>query len=317
MPRSPRRPTLHWIALLLLPAALACSEAGGGSAAEEAPDPIDRPGFDGEAAHELLARQVAFGPRIPGTAGHQAQLAWMREYLEARADTVIVQDFTFTTSGGETLALTNLFARFRPEAQDRLLLVAHWDTRPKADQSKDPAEREMPVLGANDGASGTAVLLHLAELLRQQPPPIGVDLLLVDGEDYGPGGEDMYLGARHFAENPPAGYRPLYGVLVDMVGDQDPRFPVEGYSQDAAPEVVQRVWAVARDLGYAELFPTTPGGYIEDDHVPLNRAGIRTINIIDFDYPHWHTPRDVVENTSPRGLGVVGEVLAELVYRGG
>lgn len=295
-----------------------CSEGGGSPARTER---VERPAFSGSAAFDLLRQQVAFGPRVPGTEGHARQLAWMNEWLSERADDVVEQPFTYVTGQGDTLRLTNLLARFQPEAADRILLLAHWDTRPWADQAAAAGDRERPIVGANDGASGTAVLLHLAELLRQQAPPVGVDILLVDGEDYGPEIEDMLLGAKHFAANQPEGYPPLYGVLLDMVGDADPRFPVEGYSAQAAPEVVQRIWGVARDLGYSDIFPNVSGGYVVDDHVPLNQAGIRTANIIDFDYgpenAYWHTLRDVPENTSGETLGIVGDVIAELVYRGG
>ncbi|HEX2091753.1 MAG TPA: M28 family peptidase [Longimicrobiaceae bacterium] len=314
--------SLRSLALIVL---LGCNGQGGegGDGAGDLPpaERAERPSFDAQRAHEHLRRQVAFGPRIPGTAGHARQLEWMRGYLAERADTVVEQPFTHTTTGGETLRMTNLFARFRPELQDRVLLVAHWDTRPRADESSNPADRERPVPGANDGASGVAVLLELAEMFRQRPPPVGVDLLLVDGEDYGPTGEDMYLGARHFAANLPAGYRPFYGIVVDMVGDRNPRFPVESNSQQYAPEVVQRVWSLAREMGYGDIFVASEGGAIEDDHIPLNRAGIRTIDIIDFEYGpgnrYWHTLQDVPENTSAESLRIVGEVLAELVYRGG
>ena len=302
-----------------LPLSSGCSEAGGGDPAIE--ERVERPDFPGDEAHRLLREQVAFGPRIPGQVGHQRQLEWMRKLLEERADTLVIQPFSATTSGGATLQLTNLFARFRPEQTDRILLIAHWDTRPRADQSTESADREKPVPGANDGASGTAILLQLAEVLRQAPPPLGVDILLVDGEDFGPGTDDMFFGSRHFAANLPSGYRPLYGVLLDMVGDRDLRIPVEGYSAEKAPEVVQRVWAVARDLGYGEVFVNTPGGYVSDDHVPLNDAGIRTIDIIDFEYGpgnrFWHTLADAPENTAPESLDIVGEVVTELVYRGG
>lgn len=290
------------------------TDAAGGTAV-----PASR--FDAERAHDLLEQQVAFGPRIPGTPGHQRQLEWMTEYLGSRADTVIRQPFTHVAPSGDTLRMTNLFARFRPELPERILLVAHWDTRPLADQSPDPAGRASPVPGANDGASGTAVLLELAELFRREPPPVGVDLLLVDGEDYGPDEPNMYLGAKHFARNQPSGYAPLYGVLLDMVGDQSPRFPVEAHSAQYAPEVVRRVWEVAAELGYGEVFVDEPGGYITDDHVPLNQAGIRTVDVIDFDYGpsnrFWHTPDDVPANTSAASLGIVGHVVSELVRRGG
>ena len=310
--------SLSWLALLSAPLSASCTDAGGDAAVEAR---AERPDFPGDEAYRLLAQQVAFGPRIPGSPGHQRQLEWMHAWLSERADTVEMQSFVTTTTEGVTLDLTNLFARFQPERADRILLVAHWDTRPLADQSATPEEREQPVPGANDGASGTAILLQLAEMFANNPPPVGVDLLFVDGEDFGPSTTDMFLGAKHFAANQPPGYAPLYGVLIDMVGDRDPRFPIEGYSQQAAPEVVQRVWSVARDLGYDHVFVDERGGAISDDHVALNEGGIRTIDIIDFDYGpgnrYWHTPQDVVENTSAETLDMVGEVLAELVYRGG
>jgi Zn-dependent M28 family amino/carboxypeptidase len=279
------------------------------------------PVFDGDAADTLIATQVAFGPRVPGMEGHARQLAWMEAYLRERADTLVVQPFTHTTTSGETLDLTNLFARFRPDASDRVLLLTHWDTRPTADQDPDPARRSQPIAGANDGGSGTAVLLQLADVLSRHSPPIGVDLLFVDGEDYGPTGADMYLGATYFAANLAPAYRPLYGVLIDLIGDRDPVFPVEAFSYQYAPEVVDRVWRLAEELGYGRIFRRTPGLAIEDDHIPLNRAGIRTIDIIDFDYgpgnSFWHTHQDTLGNTGPEGLQAVGTVLTTLVYRGG
>lgn len=279
--------------------------------------PVQVPAFDADAAHALLVRQVQFGPRVPGTSGHRQQLVWMLEYLRARADTTYTQPFTHV-SGERTLQLSNVVARFNPNMERRLLLLAHWDTRPTADAELDESLRDQPIDGANDGASGTAVLLQLADILARTAPPIGVDLLLTDGEDWAPG--EMYLGATHFAANL-GGYRPMYAVLVDMVGDTDPSFPVEGNSRDLAPEVVQRVWGLAREIGLGAYFPTTSQGYITDDHIPLNNAGIRTINIIDFQYgpanSFWHTHQDVVGNTAPTGLGLVGRLLTELVYRGG
>ena len=312
---------LCWLLFLPLPFAGGCSDAGAGAEYLPSESAVDRPPFPGEQAYRLLEEQVAFGPRVPGQAGYYRQLDWMRAWLAERADTLVEQPFTVTTTGGETLELTNLFARFQPERADRVLLVAHWDTRPRSDQASGPEEREQPVPGANDGASGTAILMQLAEMFRTDPPPVGVDLLFVDGEDYGPGSDDMYLGAKYFAANRPAGYQPLYGVLLDMVGDADLHLPVEGNSNQLAPEVVQRVWSVARDLGYDSIFTPDVGPWVTDDHLPLNEVGIRTIDIIDFDYGpgnrYWHTPQDVPANTSAESLDVVGEVIAELVYRGG
>lgn len=301
-----------------------CSDrAGAGGSDQVAEARAPHPAFNAEEAYGFLKQQVAFGPRIPGTEAHEKQLQWMLAYLKPRADTVVEQHFTHVTRSGKDLGqMTNLFVRFRPQAQDRILLVTHWDTRPTSDNAQNPADRARPVPGANDAASGTAVMMELADMLKKQPPNIGVDLLFVDGEDYGPGSEDMYLGARYFASHLPAGYRPFYGILLDMIGDRDLRLPVEPNSQQLAPEVVQRVWSVAKDIGYGDIFVNSPGEFpIEDDHLPLNRAGIRTIDIIDFDYGpgnrYWHSPQDLPENTSAESLRVIGDVMAELIYRGG
>jgi Zn-dependent M28 family amino/carboxypeptidase len=276
------------------------------------------PAFDANAAFALLRTQVEFGPRVPGTAPHARQLEWMTGLLRAHADTVVLQAFTHQAAGGKTLQLTNVIARFNANQQRRILLLTHWDTRPVADQDPDESRRLQPVPGANDGASGVAVLLQLAATLSTHAAPIGVDLLFTDGEDYGPG--DMYLGATYFAAN--AGtYRPLYGILLDMVGDRNPLFPIEGNSQELAPDVVQRVWGLAQEIGLGMMFPPNTGAWVTDDHLPLNRAGIPAINIIDFDYGpangYWHTLDDDLQNVSPRGLGGVGTLLSELIYRGG
>jgi len=308
--------------LLLFTLALtaACRAAGDGEspAPQGMPALGDVPRFDAGAAHALIARQLAFGPRAPGHPGHAAQLAWMHDWLRARADTVQLQPFTHITARGDTLHLTNVLARFRPAAPDRILLVAHWDTRPTADFDDDPERRDQPIPGANDGGSGTAVLLQLADVLSRHSPPLGVDLLFVDGEDYAPG--EMYLGARHFAANLPAGYAPRYGIVVDMVADEDPVFPVEAVSREHAPHVVDRVWRLAEQLGYGAIFRRIDGGTVGDDHVPLNEAGIPTIDIIDLDYGpgarYWHTHQDTFEHTAARGLEAVGTVLLALIFTG-
>ncbi len=309
--------------LILAVSVLACANGNEGSGQIAS---ADVPAFDAEAAHALLRQQVEFGPRVPGTPGHAAQLQWMADYLRERADTVWVQSFEQPIDDlDEPLRLHNVFARFRPDDPSRVLLVAHWDTRPTSDEDDNEARRAMPLDGANDGASGVAVLLQLADMFAQNPPPLGVDILLTDGEDFStePGDySNMYLGADYFARNKPEGYAPLYGILVDLVGDANPRFEMEGYSLQYAPEVVERVWRTAADIGYDNIFVRRAGMSVLDDHVPLNsRGNIRTINIIDMDYgpdnAYWHTQNDVVENTSPRGLGAVGEVLATLIYRGG
>ena len=299
---------------------LAAVVTGGCDDAPPGPTP-GRPGFDGEAAMELVRRQVAFGPRVPGTEGHARQLDWMLARLDSLAPELMADTFPHVTTSGDSLTLVNVLARYRPEASRRILLLAHWDTRPTSDEEPDSTARALPVPGANDGASGTAVLLELAAVMADAPPPVGVDLLLVDGEDYGPGVDDMLLGARRYAETLPEEGRPVYGVLLDMVGDADPRFPVEGISAQFANPVVRKVWRVAERLGYEGYFPTAVGQNLTDDHVPLIEAGLPTVNVIDFTYgpdnAYWHTQRDVPENVAASTLHMVGEVVTELVYSGG
>ncbi|MDT8341122.1 MAG: M28 family peptidase [Longimicrobiales bacterium] len=317
LPRAAAR-TRRTLPLLLL-ALGACGDSSDLSAPPELVG--DRPRFPGVAARALVDTQVAFGPRVPGTEGHAAQLAWMVERLRGSADSVEVQAFSHTHSEtGQVLALSNVLARFRPGAEPRLLFLAHWDTRPTSDAADTPERRALPVPGANDGGSGTAVLLEVARILGETPPPVGVDILLVDGEDFGPTTQDMFLGARHFARALPAP-RPRYGVLLDMVGDATPSFPREGYSVLLAPEVTDRIWNVAHALGFGDYFPRTAGQRISDDHIPLNQAGLPTANVIDFDYGPgnalWHTPEDLPEHVRAETLGMVGELVLELIYMGG
>jgi Zn-dependent M28 family amino/carboxypeptidase len=291
-----------------------------GCGGEEAPG---RGAFDAALADSLVARQVGFGPRVPGTEAHAAALEWMTAYLGERADTVEQVPFTHVTAHGDTLSLTNVWARFQPAATQRILLTAHWDSRPVSERASDPFARSDPLPGANDGASGVAVLLALADELARTPPAIGVDILLTDGEDWGHDPEtfateveDMLLGARHFASTH-GDYRPLFGILLDMVGEKGARFTQEQNSLALAPEVVRRVWEIAEELGHGEYFPEQIGPAVNDDHVVLNEAGIRTIDLIDFDYPYWHTPQDTPDKLDARTLGAVGDVLLALIRRMG
>lgn len=274
------------------------------------------PRFSGERALVLATELTALGPRVPGTAAHargRDYLAGMLRRLGARVE---LEEFAAT---GPSLyapgtPLTNVIARFNPEAPARVLLGAHWDSRPIADEDPDPRRRRDPVPGANDGASGTAVLLHLAELLRAQPASIGVDLVFFDGEDGGvPDSLDTYcLGSREHVRRLKAP-RPAYVIVVDMVGDRDLALPVEGYSMNYAPEQVRMIWGRAAALGLAE-FKLDPAGPIYDDHVPFLEAGIPAVDIIDFDYPHWHTVADTPDKLSARSLEVVGTVVVSLLY---
>lgn len=307
---------LRWgrSSLALLLAASACTGEGG-----KGEPPLAAGPFDGERALGYVREQLAFGPRVPGTEGHRAAGDWIERLARERADTVIVQQWTHTTADGAALPMRNIFARFRPAAAERVLYVAHWDTRPRSERASDSTRRALPVPGANDGGSGVAVLLELAALLKKTPPAVGVDLLFVDGEDYGtfgPPDVDVLIGAKYFAEHlPDPDYRPLFGVLWDMVGDRDLRFEQEANSVQQAPEVVSRVWEVARQLGHGATFTNVPGLAITDDHLPLLQVGLRVIDVIDLDYPWHHTPDDTIDKVSAASLKIVGDVAWALVPR--
>jgi glutaminyl-peptide cyclotransferase len=271
--------------------------------------------FDGERAFSYLQQQVAFGPRIPGTTAHERTADWILAHLRGIADTVIVQAFTHVNRRGDTLHLRNFIGRFRPAQTDRVLYLAHWDTRPHADQSANLAAQRMPVPGANDGASGVAVLLGVADALKAKPPAVGVDLLFVDGEDYGDFADsnDVLIGSRYFAAHQPRGYPPLFAVLFDMVGDKDLGIYYEGNSETGAPEVVDRVWRTAHDLGYDRYFLRGIKHTLIDDHVSLQKVGIHAIDVVDFDYPSWHTTEDTIDKVSAASLQIVGDVAVAVV----
>jgi glutaminyl-peptide cyclotransferase len=281
-------------------------------------EPLPRE-FDGQSAFGYIERQLAFGYRIPGTEAHARMAAWLDSMARARADTVIVQRWTHVTEQGDSLEMQNVIARFNPAAEKRILFLAHWDTRPRADGPRSP-DSSVAVTGANDGASGVAVLLGVADVLERAPPPpsLGVDLLFTDGEDYGDFVEtpnDVLIGARYYAAHQPPGAKPLYAVLFDLVADKDLQIYQEGNSVTGAPEVVNLVWDVARDLGYGKVFVDTPRHVLTDDHLELQKVGIRAIDVVDFDYPAHHTPFDTIDKVSPQSLQVVGDVAVALVRR--
>jgi Zn-dependent M28 family amino/carboxypeptidase len=273
--------------------------------------------FDGEAAMRYAKAQLDFGPRIPGTTGAQRAGDWIVDQMKQRADTVMIQTWTHVTQDGKQLPMRNILARFNPKATDRILYVTHWDTRPVSDGSDNLGERQLPVPGANDGASGVGLFVALADALKKVPPTSGVDLLFVDGEDYGQFDDklaDVLIGSAYFAKNPPdSGYRPIFGVLWDMIGDKDLQIKKEGYSVQQAPEVVDRVWSKAAELGYKDIFVDENQGAITDDHVPLLQAGFRVIDVIDLDYPYHHRPSDTIDKISARSLSIVGEVAESLL----
>ncbi len=301
--------------------AIGCgSDSQKGSAAQQQPgSAAASTGFSGAAAYDYAKTQVDFGPRVPGTPAAKKAGDWIISQMRVRADTVIVQSFTYTTADGKKLPLRNILARFRPDLKERILYLTHWDSRPVSESAATEAEKKMPVPGANDGASGVGVFVALGDVLKKKAPNVGVDLLFTDGEDYGQFGPpqvDVLIGAKYFASHLPSpDYKPLFGVLWDMIGDKDLRIPYEMISFQQAGEVVSRVWQTAADLGYGDVFVQESGGEVIDDHVPLLNAGLRVIDVIDLNYPPHHTPQDTMDKISAKSLKIVGDVATALITR--
>lgn len=281
------------------------------------------PVFSGERALALIVEQCELGPRTPGSTGNAALR--QRILASAAAAGLRAVPLCFEAplgAAGTPLEACNIVVSAGPPGGSRLWLGAHFDTRPHADRDPVAARRTQPVPGANDGASGTAVLLHLIELLGRTPPPQGVDLLFFDAEDSGsahdPAG--FCLGSRHLVRtrgefgHPLAGANPRGLVLLDMVGEAGASIPQEGYSLAQAPEWTATVFERAAALGLT-VFAAEPGRAVYDDHVPFLEAGIPAVDLIDFDYPQWHTVADTPDRCSAATLAAVGRLVTDLVYR--
>jgi hypothetical protein len=274
------------------------------------PEPV----FDGDRAFADLVRQTEFSPRVPGTVGHDRCGEWLRVQLGVLADSLIEQSFKGKPFGySDSISMVNYVGRFGTRASRRILLCAHWDTRPFADMDPDSANRTQSLPGANDGASGVAVLLEVARALRAQAPSIGVDLAFFDGEDAGRYGDEAgwCLGSRHFAAHMSAKYQ--WAILVDMVGERDLQLLKEGYSLRYAAPLVEKVWKAAAAMGETAFLPGREEE-IFDDHMPLLARGLQAIDIIDIRYPYWHTSQDAPDKCAPASLATVGRVLLRVVY---
>jgi hypothetical protein len=284
-----------------------------GACSRPAPPPPD---FSEARAWTHLLSQIGFGPRYPGDKGSQRQLLWLLDELKFRADTVIQQGFTAAGEGGRPLTMTNVVARFRPELKDRVLLVAHRDTRRRADGSYDPLDRRFPTPGANVNASGVAVLMELAQLMKEQPPLVGVDLLFADGDDFRD--EADFAGTRHFLASMP-GYRPRYAIVVQGVGDKLAEFPRDSLSVATAAEATARVWDAAAAVDADSVFVTRTAPPAKNAGRVLAAAGIPTVIVADREYGpdnlRWHSIDDRTAFVSRETLGLVGRVLATAVYR--
>lgn len=294
--------------------------------------PLDSvPKFQADSAYAFIENQLAFGPRVPNTREHLKCAAYLDSELKRLGLETKMQSAKVTAFNGDALDIRNIQGRMNPEIEERILLFAHWDTRPFADRDSD--RKNKPIQGANDGASGVAVILELLRSIQDYPkkPSIGIDVVFFDAEDYGKpsssmtgeGNDSWCLGSQYWSENLPEDYlKPKYGILLDMVGAENAVFPKEYASRQFAPELQDKIWGLANDLGYGKLFISEAVGGITDDHIYVSQlAEIPSIDIIhyepwrrDFGTFH-HTHEDNLDVISKSTLGAVGEVLIEFLYR--
>ena len=325
------------IKLLLLSAAVTLISCGEGRKVKttdkdtQSPETnVFVPEFNRDSAYAYIEKQVAFGPRVPNTQAHKACAEWLSATLQRFTSHVTVQQARLKASDGTMLDAKNIIASFNPENSSRILLCAHWDSRPWADHDPDPANRRKPVPGANDGGSGVGVLLEIARQMSIHNPSLGVDIVLFDAEDYGEhqdlqgsANHSWALGSQYWARNPHTpGYSARFGILLDMVGAENPAFTMEGTSMYHAPGIMRKVWNVAQSLGYQNYFLNRKTGPITDDHLYINEIlRIPTIDIIDYDpdrdkgfFDQWHTVNDDMSNISKETLKAVGHTVLTVVY---
>ena len=290
------------------------------------------PAFSADSALLYCQQQCDFGPRTMNSEAHERCAQWIADKFRQFGMQVSLQQATLTGYDGTPLEATNIIASYRPEQKERIMLCAHWDSRPWADNDPDEANHKKPVLAANDGASGVAVMLEIARLLDSE---IGIDFVCFDAEDWGVpqwadykgnDGDTWALGAQYWSTHHHDGHKPRFGILLDMVGGQGARFYQESVSLYYAPEIVRRVWAAAETVGFGSYFPNEEGGQVTDDHVPVNqKAGIPCIDIIPHypDYaqssfgPTWHTVKDDMEHLDKNTLQAVGQTLIQVIYGAG
>jgi glutaminyl-peptide cyclotransferase len=286
--------------------------------------------FNADTAFAYIKKQALFGPRVPNTAEHKKCAAWLETTMGRFTKNVTVQSFKMKAYNGVQLDLSNIIGTFNPEATTRILLCSHWDSRPYADNDPDVSKHRTPIDGVNDGASGIGVLLEAARQFSLKSPSVGVDILLLDGEDYGaPQNErsdvedDWALGSQYWSHNPhKPDYSARYGILLDMVGAEGATFTLEGTSMYYAPDIMNKVWRIAAKIGYSSFFLPENTNGITDDHVYINQIRqIPTIDIIQHDpstesgfYKYWHTMNDNLAGIDKQTLKAVGETILTSVY---
>lgn len=307
-----------------------CSgNSGNTTAASESPKPAPEIKFNADSAYSYIKTQVSFGPRVPGTESHRRCAEYIvAELARHGIDTIRTQNAIVTAFNSDQLPITNIIGSLNPQAKDRVLIAAHYDTRPWADNETDEKDRNTPIDGANDGASGVGVMLELARILAQNRPQIGVDFLFVDAEDYGDNSgwgnneETWCLGTQYWAEH--TGYtasnKPRYGIVLDMVGGTNARFHREYYSNKAAKGVVDKVWSTGARSGFGHIFLNEVGGALIDDHIFIDRAGIPCIDIVECNNtisrsfpPTWHTLSDNMASIDTAPLKAVGQTVVNVI----
>jgi len=291
----------------------------------------ETPVFDADSAYSYIAHQVAFGPRVPNTAAHKSCADYLASELERHGAKLFIQEPVLTAYNGEKLNARNIIGSYGPEKTRRILLFAHWDSRPYADHDADEANHRKPIDGADDGGSGVGVLLEIARQIGAKQPEAGIDIIFFDAEDYGiPEFESDYkldtwcLGSRFWAKNPHIpNYKAEYGILLDMVGSKGATFYKEGGSVRHAARYVEKVWETARNLGYDKFFMNAIGGSVTDDHLSvIEGRRIPCIDIINYDLDsnssgfgaYWHTLNDNMDVISKETLKAVGQTVLEVIY---
>ncbi|TRZ73004.1 MAG: M28 family peptidase [Bacteroidetes bacterium] len=291
---------------------------------------VEVPSFNKDSAYAFIVAQLAFGPRVPGTPAHEKCAEYITGKLKSWCGNVIIQKCRMRAFNGKVLEGKNIIASWKPELKNRILLCSHWESRPWADHDPDPKNRRKPVDAANDGASGTGILMEAARQFSLREPAIGIDIILFDLEDYGPPqdesvGEDKWwgLGSQYWAQNPhKQGYSARYGILLDMVGAPGATFLLEGFSQQYAADIQKKVWDAANRIGFSSYFLYEKGTYVTDDHLSIIKTmDIPVIDLIHLDkstesgfYPYWHTTHDNLAAIDASTLKAVGQTLLTVAY---
>ena len=324
------------ILILSLSLLLGVSSCKSDNPTESTPKPtaqkprVKVPKFDGDKAYALVEKQLSFGHRIPGTPEHKATKDWYVEQLKAAGADVQEQEFKASFLGLEDKESYNIIASFNPKNTHRIMLAAHWDSRLIAEKDKDKSMQEKPIMGADDGATGTAILLEIANMVKENPIDLGIDIVLFDAEDQGDsnGAQTTWcLGSQYWGKNPHVpNYKATFGILLDMVGAKDAQFGLEGFSFANAGEIQKKIWGLARGMGYSDYFQNFKGGQITDDHYyVMTHRQFPMVDIINMpkdpttgetSFGHYHhTHKDNIDIVSKRTLKVVGQVVTAVIYK--